>query len=83
MSTEQQFHKAALQAKLARGEKLGPFPDGPCLDYFNALELAQAIESEVNQPAGGMPHTKITLHMDIENAMKLASYLRRAVLAGV
>lgn len=81
MTPEQ--NKAALQAQLRRdGGVLPSIPDGPKMDYFSALELAQAIEYEVNR-MGGADGKKIRLDMDADNAMKLASYLRRAVLAGV
>jgi hypothetical protein len=52
------------------------------MEYFSALELAQGIESEVNR-IGNAEDRKIRLDMDADNAMKLASYLRRAVLMGV
>lgn len=78
----QEEHKAALKAQLRRdGGVLPPAPDGPQLAHFSALELAQGIESEV-QRMGSAPDRKISLYMDADNAMRLASYLRRAVLMG-
>jgi len=75
-------HKARLQEQLRRdGGKIAPVPDGPRLDHFSALELAQGIEQEVAR-VGNAPGRKIVLHMDTENAMRLAAYLRRAVLLG-
>lgn len=80
-------HKAQLEAQLRRGcgqpdHGLPDLPDGPRLEYFSALELAQAIEAEVNRAAAqGLP--KLRLDMDHADALKLASYLRRAVLRGV
>lgn len=83
VGVNQAAHKAALEAQLRRdGGNLPPMPDGPSLDYFNAHELAQAIESEVTR-ARGQSLTKLRLDMDHDNAMKLAAYLRRAVLMGV
>lgn len=73
--------KERLQAQLRRNPVLPEYPDGPRLDHFSALELAQAIESEVNR-AGGAGGTKIRLDMNFEDAMRLASYLRRAILLG-
>lgn len=76
-------HKAAFLAQYARdGNKVRPLPDGPVMPYFAALELAQAIEREITRTAstGG---TKLRLDMDLNNAQELATYLRRAVLAGV
>lgn len=72
-----------LEAQLRRdGGKIGPVPDGPTMDYFRALDLAQMIESEVTR-SRGQAGTKIRMDMDHENAMALASYLRRAILMGV
>lgn len=79
----QEEHKAALQAQLRRdGGVLPSVPDGPRMEYFSALELAQAIESEAARISNADVR-KIRLDMDADNAMKLASYLRRAVLMGV
>jgi hypothetical protein len=81
--TSQLDHKAGLERQLARtGGQVPPMPDGAKLDYFAALELAQAMESEINRAmAGGL--SKLRLDMDFGDAQKLASYLRRAVLMGV
>lgn len=46
------------------------------LSQFNARELAQAIESEINR-SGEYGFTKITLHMDLPDAAQLAKFLRR------
>lgn len=71
-----------LQAQLRRdGGRLDPVPDGPKLECFSALELAQALESELNR-AASVGHTKIRLDMTFDDAAKLASFLRRAVLLG-
>jgi hypothetical protein len=78
----QQEHKARLEGQLRRdGGKIAPVPDGPRLEHFSALELAQGVEQEVAR-VGNAPGHKIVLHMDVENALRLASYLRRAVLLG-
>lgn len=42
---------------------------------FQALELAQGLEAEINR-SGDYGFTKITLHMDLPDAAKLAKYLR-------
>lgn len=73
--------RAAYEAHVARGGGLVPVPDGPRLDAFSALELAQAIESEVNR-AQGAGHTKIKIDMTFDDASRLAAFLRRAVVAG-
>lgn len=74
--------KPALEQHLLRsGGVLLPAPDGPLLDTFSALELAQAIEQEVNRAAmTGLP--KLSLKMDLQDAMAMAAFLRRAVNKG-
>lgn len=57
-------------------------PDGPLLPCFSALELAQAIEAELQRGAG-CGQTKIQLNMNFKDAADMASYLRRAALSGV
>ena len=42
---------------------------------FNSLELAQAIEANLNE-AQLYGHTKITIHMDLPDAAALAKCLR-------
>lgn len=54
-------------------------PDGPKLDYFDALKLSQAIEWEANR-AAECNYTKISLHMDLKDALALASSLRQLAL---
>lgn len=46
------------------------------LPKFNALELAQAIEAEINR-SGEYGFTKITLHMDLPDAAQLSKFLRK------
>lgn len=47
------------------------------LNAFNSLELAQAIEQNLNEaPIYG--HTKITIHLDLPDAHALAQALRKA-----
>lgn len=45
------------------------------LPRFDPLELAQAIEANLNE-AGTYGHTKITLHLDLPDAHALARVLR-------
>lgn len=44
--------------------------------HFDPLELSQAIEAEINR-AGDYGFTKITLHMDLPDAVLLARTLRK------
>ncbi len=71
--------KEKLEQHIASGGKLAPMPDGPLLEHIDLLELAQALESEVNR-AGEHGHTKIRIDMDLADAAKLASLLRRAAI---
>ena len=47
------------------------------LPKFSPLELAQAIEANLNE-AGVYGHTKITVHLDLPDAHALAAALRRS-----
>lgn len=49
--------------------------DGPLLPTFQPKPLAAAIEQEIKR-AGEYGWSKITLHMDIPDAVKLAGFLR-------
>jgi len=51
-------------------------PDGPLLLRFNAGKLGAAIERECAR-ARVVGWTKITLHMDLQDAALLARHLRR------
>lgn len=78
----QQRIRSALDRHLATGAPIGPMPDGPTMDAFNALEMAQAIESEVNRaPVLGFDH--VSVKMTLDDASRLAAFMRRAVVAGV
>ncbi len=79
--SDQEVHRQRLVEQLRRNPVLPDAPDGPVLPCFAALELAQALEQEVNR-ANGRGHTKIQINMNFEDATALASYLRRAVLLG-
>lgn len=75
MSPEQ--HREALAAQIARGDA----PDGPVLDVFDALKMAQAIDYEINRAgAKGLP--KITISFDLADAAAFAAFLRRAAIMG-
>jgi len=50
--------------------------DGPILPNFTPKAVAKGIESEIVR-AGEYGWSKITLHMDIPDALKLAQFLRR------
>ena len=53
-----------------------PQMDGPRLERWNPRLLADALDAELARCAvEGWP--KISLHMDIADAMKLAQYLRK------
>jgi hypothetical protein len=50
-------------------------PDGPVLSKFNALELADAMEKELER-AHEYGWSKMTLHMDLPDAYLLSQYLK-------
>ena len=67
--------KALLLDTMRRnGGKLPSLPDGPTIANFNARKLADAIQSEVSRFRGV---GKITLTMDMPDAMALVQFLRR------
>lgn len=60
-----------------------PMPDGPTIvDRVKPLELAQALEAEVNR-AASVGHQNLRLDMGLEDATQLASLLRRMHLMGL
>lgn len=68
--------KAGLQTHLAAGGQLLPLWDAAKVERFSALELAQAIEQQVNRAAAsGL--ARIRIDMTHDDALALASYLRR------
>ena len=82
MGVELINQKAALAAQLRRtGGQLPTVPDGPLLPCFHALEMARALEHELER-AAGRAQTKIRIDMNFNDAQELASYLRRAALMG-
>lgn len=50
-------------------------PDGPVIEHFERLEIAAAIMQEVNR-VGHLRDARISLHMDIADALALAALLR-------
>ena len=67
--------RRVLQARQPGGV-LGGTPNGPVLDVFDPRELAAAIESEILRCAE-LGWNKITVHMDVRDAMLLARHLRK------
>ena len=68
--------KSRVEAMMASGQPIPDMPDGPYLEIFKPVALAQALEFEVNRCAG-MGWDKVTLHMTPDDAMRLASHLRQ------
>lgn len=66
-------------AVLAQKGLIAPFPDGPLLPRFDALELAQALERLLTECAE-RGHTKVSLHLDLIDAQALATALRKLAL---
>lgn len=66
----------AVEKMMSQYGCLPSAPDGPIVAEFNPKALAKAIEQEVKRCHDyGWP--KITLHMDVSDAAKLAHFLRR------
>lgn len=69
-------HEALAAMGRAGGVDGLPLIDGPRLERWNPQQLAEALEEEIARCAAeGWP--RISLHMDVQDAMKLARYLRR------
>jgi hypothetical protein len=66
----------AAARKAAKGE-LVLAPDGPVVERFEAKKVAAAIEQEIAR-SRVMGWTRITLHMDLDDALKLAHTLKRS-----
>lgn len=66
-------------ARLSAQGLIAPFPDGPLLPRFDALELAQAIERQLTTCAE-RGHTKVSMHLDLIDAQALATALRKLAL---
>lgn len=54
---------------------LPTYPDGPILEQFDPVALAQLIDQECLRTSH-LPRQKIDLRMDPEDALKLARFLR-------
>lgn len=59
-----------------RGVSNMPVIDGPRLERFDPMHLAGALEQELAR-AAQVGWTKISIHLDVEDAMRLEQYLRR------
>lgn len=77
----QEQERAGLEAHLAAGGKLLPLPDGPIMAQFDALELAQAIEFELDRMIQ-VGHVKMRFDLSFVDAAAMAAFLRRAVSKG-
>lgn len=74
--------KTLLEQQLIRnGGIILPMPGGTYVEQFNALELAQAIEQEINR-CRIAALSKIRIEMKLEDAHVLASCLRRVASTG-
>ena len=62
--------------RVAPGKVLPPAPDSPSLERFNPQQLAAAIEHEVGR-ANICGYTKMSIHMDIVDAVALMNHLRK------
>ena len=71
----------AYEEHVAKGGGLSPLPDGPSIEVFGARRMAEALEVEVNR-AGAIGHSMIRVSMTLDDASRLAAFMRRAAVAG-
>jgi hypothetical protein len=75
MSLNQEGGRLQVEKTIRTYGCLPDATDGPILPNFTPKAVAKGIESEVKR-AGEYGWSKITLHMDIPDALKLAQFLR-------
>jgi hypothetical protein len=73
-------HRQAIIERVKSG-KLKDAPTGPILTRFDPKALAAAIECEVDR-SNVMGWTKLSIHMDVFDAVQLAKFLRRQHATG-
>jgi len=73
----QEAGRTRLQQVLSTFGCIPPAPDGPAIPEFEPLALAQAVEHELHR-CGMVGWSKVTLHMDVQDAVALAQYLRNS-----
>ena len=66
---------AAIQKLIKTYGCLPEAPDGPTLEKFDAIKLAEAIDQELER-GRDYGFSKITLHMDCPDAYLLSQFLR-------
>jgi hypothetical protein len=76
MNPQEHLRQGAIDAMAKNGGKLFDIPNGPKMEVYNPLELAQALEYEVNR-CGPHGWDQISINMTLDDAMKLASHLRQ------
>jgi hypothetical protein len=81
MGTSNQAGARIVEGYLAKYGCLPAAGDGPVIERFEALALADAITQEV-QRAGEYGWSKITVHMDVPDALALAKFLRANATRG-
>jgi CheY-like chemotaxis protein len=63
---------------LLEAKQIGLMPEGPRLERFNPLELAEALEQQATRARLLYDVPKIDMRMDVEDALALAAWLRQA-----
>jgi CheY-like chemotaxis protein len=63
---------------LVAGHRIGPMPEGPRIESFDPLQLAEAIEREATRAMIAFDVPKVDLRMDATDALALAKWLRQA-----
>jgi hypothetical protein len=63
--------------ELASSGLLRKCPDGPVLDRFEPLLVAEALEQQALRAKLMFDHPKVDLRMDADDALLLAAFLRQ------
>lgn len=74
----QEAQKRHLEQLVRSKVQFGDFPDGPLLEVFDPLQLAEALEQQAVRAIAIFEVPKVDLRMDAGDALKLAAWLRQA-----
>jgi CheY-like chemotaxis protein len=75
---DQQAAKRDVERRLARGEQFPDFPDGPVIEQFDPLALAEALEQQATRAKIVFDVPKVDMRMGADDALALARWLRQA-----
>jgi hypothetical protein len=64
--------------RLIESKQIGPMPEGPLLERFDPIALADALEQQATRALLVFDVPKVDLRMDAADALALAAWLRQA-----